>query len=67
MAQDTGRVPWSVDARGVARVTLNRPEVYNAYNGLDAHAAKRQSEEAAEGFAAFREKRRPRWAPEPNR
>ena len=23
----------SVDARGVARVTLNRPEVYNAYNG----------------------------------
>jgi methylglutaconyl-CoA hydratase len=24
---------WSVDARGVARVTLNRPEVYNAYNG----------------------------------
>jgi methylglutaconyl-CoA hydratase len=26
-------VLWSVDARGVARVTLNRPEVYNAYNG----------------------------------
>ena len=24
---------WSVDERGVARVTLNRPEVYNAYNG----------------------------------
>ena len=24
---------WSVDGRGVARVTLNRPEVYNAYNG----------------------------------
>jgi methylglutaconyl-CoA hydratase len=26
-------VLWSVDGRGVARVTLNRPEVYNAYNG----------------------------------
>jgi methylglutaconyl-CoA hydratase len=33
MAQDTGPVLWSVDERGVARVTLNRPEVYNAYNG----------------------------------
>jgi methylglutaconyl-CoA hydratase len=33
MAQDKGAVLWSVDARGVARVTLNRPEVYNAYNG----------------------------------
>ena len=26
-------VLWSVDARGVATVTLNRPEVNNAYNG----------------------------------
>ena len=26
-------VVWSLDERGVARVTLNRPEVYNAYNG----------------------------------
>jgi methylglutaconyl-CoA hydratase len=26
-------VLWSVDQRGVARVILNRPEVYNAYNG----------------------------------
>jgi methylglutaconyl-CoA hydratase len=26
-------VLWNVDERGVARVTLNRPEVYNAYNG----------------------------------
>jgi methylglutaconyl-CoA hydratase len=34
---------------------------------VEAHAAKRQSDEAAEGFAAFREKRRPRWAPEPKR
>jgi methylglutaconyl-CoA hydratase len=28
----TGPVLWSVDARGVATVTLNRPEVNNAYN-----------------------------------
>jgi methylglutaconyl-CoA hydratase len=26
-------VLWSLDARGVATVTLNRPEVNNAYNG----------------------------------
>ena len=29
----TDPVLWSVDEHGVARVTLNRPEVYNAYNG----------------------------------
>lgn len=29
----TDPVLWSVDGRGVAYVTLNRPEVYNAYNG----------------------------------
>src|SRR6185437_2530773 len=29
----TGPVLWSLDERGVARVTLNRPEVYNVYNG----------------------------------
>src|SRR3954467_1733416 len=29
----TGPVLWSVDPRGVATVTLNRPEVNNAYNG----------------------------------
>jgi methylglutaconyl-CoA hydratase len=29
----SGPVLYGVDARGVARVTLNRPEVYNAYNG----------------------------------
>src|ERR1700709_2142105 len=29
----TGPVQWSVDPRGVATVTLNRPEVNNAYNG----------------------------------
>ena len=28
-----GPVLWSVDARGIATVTLNRPEVNNAYNG----------------------------------
>jgi len=28
-----GTVLWSLDARGVATVTLNRPEVNNAYNG----------------------------------
>ena len=28
-----GPVLWNVDARGVATVTLNRPEVNNAYNG----------------------------------
>ncbi len=32
-ASSTGPVLWSVDERGVARVILNRPEVYNAYNG----------------------------------
>ena len=26
-------VLWSVDRRGVATVTLNRPQVNNAYNG----------------------------------
>jgi methylglutaconyl-CoA hydratase len=29
----TGPVLWAVDARGVATVTLNRPEVNNAYDG----------------------------------
>src|SRR6476469_435143 len=29
----TGPVLWSIDGRGVATVTLNRPEVNNAYNG----------------------------------
>ncbi|MDP1907463.1 MAG: enoyl-CoA hydratase-related protein, partial [Hyphomicrobium sp.] len=31
MGNDT--VLWAVDARGVASVTLNRPQVNNAYNG----------------------------------
>ena len=29
----SGPVLWRVDERNVAYVTLNRPEVYNAYNG----------------------------------
>jgi len=35
MDQVTSNDPvlWSIDQRGVARVTLNRPEVSNAYNG----------------------------------
>jgi methylglutaconyl-CoA hydratase len=35
MSQTTSIDPvlWRVDDRGVAYVTLNRPEVYNAYNG----------------------------------
>ena len=33
LSNATGPVLWSVDARGVATVTLNRPEVNNAYNG----------------------------------
>ncbi len=35
MSQATASDPvlWSIDERGVARITLNRPEVYNAYNG----------------------------------
>ena len=28
-----GTVPWELDTRGVATVTLNRPHVNNAYNG----------------------------------
>jgi methylglutaconyl-CoA hydratase len=33
MSEVSGPVLWNLDERGVARVTLNRPEVYNAYNG----------------------------------
>jgi methylglutaconyl-CoA hydratase len=35
MGQETSTNPvlWRVDERGVAYVTLNRPQVYNAYNG----------------------------------
>ncbi len=33
MSEASDPVLWRVDERGVAYVTLNRPEVYNAYNG----------------------------------
>jgi methylglutaconyl-CoA hydratase len=33
MSVTSGPVLWSVDERGVAYVALNRPDVYNAYNG----------------------------------
>jgi methylglutaconyl-CoA hydratase len=33
MSDANDPVLWRVDARGVAYVTLNRPQVYNAYNG----------------------------------
>ena len=33
LANTEGPVLWDVDARGVATVTLNRPEVNNAYDG----------------------------------
>src|SRR5262249_24390846 len=33
LSNASGPVLWEVDARGVATVTLNRPEVNNAYNG----------------------------------
>jgi methylglutaconyl-CoA hydratase len=29
----TDQVTWRVDERGVAYVTLNRPEIYNPYDG----------------------------------
>jgi methylglutaconyl-CoA hydratase len=32
-SQPTGPVLWSIDARGVATVVLNRPDVNNAYDG----------------------------------
>ena len=33
LSNAAGPVLWDTDARGVATVTLNRPEVNNAYNG----------------------------------
>ena len=33
LSNSTGPVLWTIDGRGVAAVTLNRPEVNNAYNG----------------------------------
>ena len=56
-----------IDARGVATVTFNRPQVNNAYNGdmiaalVDALAA--IGGEAEEGRASFLAKRKPSWYP----
>jgi methylglutaconyl-CoA hydratase len=33
VSNTSGPVLWDLDERGVATVTLNRPEVNNAYNG----------------------------------
>src|SRR5437764_12693980 len=47
-------VLWSVDPRGVATVTLNRPEVNNAYNGamIDGLLAALDSLGGAKGLRA---------------
>jgi methylglutaconyl-CoA hydratase len=49
-----GPVLWDVDARGVATVTLNRPEVNNAYNGamIDGLLAALDALEEAKGLRA---------------
>jgi methylglutaconyl-CoA hydratase len=53
-ANTTGPVLWSVDPRGVATVTLNRPEVNNAYNGalIDGVLAALDALGAAKGLRA---------------
>jgi len=56
MAAGLGSVLLAVDQRGIARVTLNRSAVGNAYDGAMRAALQ-------EGLAAFREKRRPAWFP----
>lgn len=48
-----GTVLWSVDARGVGTVTLNRPEVNNAYNG-DLIAGLHEAIGAIEGVPGVR-------------
>jgi methylglutaconyl-CoA hydratase len=51
----TGPVLWSVDDRGVATVTLNRPEVNNAYDGalIDGVLAALDALAAAKGLRAL--------------
>jgi methylglutaconyl-CoA hydratase len=53
-ANTTGPVLWSVDPRGVATVTLNRPDVNNAYNGalIDGVLAALDALGAAKGLRA---------------
>jgi methylglutaconyl-CoA hydratase len=54
LSNDTGPVLWSVDGRGVATVTLNRPEVNNAYNGelIQGLLAALDALESADGLRA---------------
>jgi methylglutaconyl-CoA hydratase len=53
-ANTNGPVLWDIDARGVATVTLNRPEVNNAYNGalIDGLLAALDALGAAKGLRA---------------
>jgi methylglutaconyl-CoA hydratase len=53
-SHSTGPVLWSVDARGVATVVLNRPEVNNAYDGslVDGLLAAEDALAAASGLRA---------------
>src|SRR6266581_8002220 len=54
-ASSTGPVLWSTDARGVASVVLNRPEVNNAYDGdlIDALLAAMDALAKADGLRAI--------------
>jgi methylglutaconyl-CoA hydratase len=54
-ASSTGPVLWRIDARGVASVVLNRPEVNNAYDGdlIDALLAAMDALAKADGLRAI--------------
>lgn len=54
-SNETGPVLWSVDARGIATLVLNRPEVNNAYNGelIDGLLAAIDALGSAEGLRAI--------------
>src|SRR5918911_419242 len=54
-SNETGPVLWSVDARGIATLVLNRPEVNNAYNGelIDGLLAAIEALGSAEGLRAI--------------
>jgi methylglutaconyl-CoA hydratase len=54
MTSTNGPVLWDIDARGVATVTLNRPEVNNAYDGamIDGLLAALDALGKAEGLRA---------------
>ena len=55
-SNETGPVLWSVDARGIATLVLNRPEVNNAYNGelIDGLLAAIEALGSVEGLRAIR-------------